>query len=216
MYWVEEKDYFYFKTSLYKFKVEQFKTQFVILNREEIRQLQELQIENKKWQKIIDVFVCNCFMSLRFNDLKTMEKGEFVQDEDGDYYYTKMNEKTNVPIEIPIVPTALTILKKYNFKLPTYTNQYFNKQLQHILKHYELFSVTIKKTYKQNDEVRVKKCMKRELITSHTARRSFITNSIDAKVSLNAIQAATGHTNLNSLSKYNKQQRNKTQLGAID
>lgn len=216
MYWIEEKGMFFFKSSVFRYKIKTFRTKFVTLSREEIQQLQDLEIENKNWAKIIDVFVCNCFMSLRFSDLMTMEKGEFTQDEDGDYTYTKRNEKTDVEIEVSIVPSALTILQKYDFKLPTYTNQYFNRQLQYILEQFDLFPEIVKKTYLQGDEPAYKECKKRELVTSHTARRSFITNSISENVNLNAIQAATGHTQLGTLSKYNKRNTDKQQLRAID
>ena len=216
MYWIEEKGMFFFKSSVFRYKIKTFRTKFVTLSREEIQQLQDLEIENKNWAKIIDVFVCNCFMSLRFSDLMSMEKGEFMQDDDGDYTYTKRNEKTDVEIEVSIVPSALSILQKYEFKLPKYTNQYFNRQLQYILKQYDLFPEIVKKTYLQGDEPAYNEYKKRELITSHTARRSFITNSISENVNLNAIQAATGHTQLGTLSKYNKRNTDKQQLRAID
>ena len=54
-------------------------------------------------------------MSLRFGDLQTFDKGKFIQDADGDYYYQKLNEKTTQPIQVVITPTALRILQKYNF-----------------------------------------------------------------------------------------------------
>jgi len=145
MSWIEEKDIFIFKHQLYKYKIQKFNTDFVTLNREEIRQLENLKIDNPYWQKIIDVFVCNCFMSLRFGDLQTFDKGKFIQDDDGDYYYQKQNEKTGKPIEVVITPTALNILKKYNFELPRYTNQYFNRQLYTILEHYKLFGEKVQK-----------------------------------------------------------------------
>jgi integrase len=121
MSWIEEKEIFIFKHMLYKYKIQKFNTDFVTLNREEIRQLENLKIDNPYWQKIIDVFVCNCFMSLRFGDLQTFDKGKFIQDADGDFYYQKQNEKTGKTIQVVITPTALKILQKYNFDLPRYT-----------------------------------------------------------------------------------------------
>jgi len=155
-------------------------------------------------------------MSLRFIDLQTFAKGKFLQDEDGDYYYVKKNEKTNRSIEIPITKTALAILKKYNFELPVYTNQYFNRELQSIFEHYNLFDEKIQKQELKNGEPSVKYYLKREMITSHTARRSYITNAITQNVGFNAIQASTGHTQLSTLSKYVKRNKNKAQMSAID
>lgn len=216
MLWVEEKELYNFKGYLYKFKVESFNPKYVTLNRQEIQEIQDLEIPNPRWQKIIDVFIANCFMSLRFKDLMSMEKGEFLQYEDGEYYFTKMNEKTNKPIEIPITKTTLAILQKYEFQLPKYTNQYFNRQLQKILKHYDLFNQKIKKIYIQGGEPQTKTFLKRELITSHTARRSYITNALSKNVPLTTIKLATGHTQLSTVSGYAQDVSNKEAIQAID
>jgi integrase len=216
MSWIEEKEIFIFKHVLYKYKIQKFNTDFVTLNREEIRQLENLKIDNPYWQKIIDVFVCNCFMSLRFGDLQTFDKGKFIQDSDGDFYYQKQNEKTGKTIEVVITPTALKILQKYNFDLPRYTNQYFNRELFTILEHYKLFGETVQKQELRDGKPVTKNYLKRELITSHTCRRSYITNCVTNKVSLNAIQASTGHSQLSTLSKYVKQMMNKVQVNLID
>jgi integrase len=217
MRWIEEeKEIFIFKHTLYHYKIQKFSTDFVTLDREEIRQLENLKIDNPNWQRIIDVFICNCFMSLRFGDMQTLAKGKFLKDRDGDYYYTKKNEKTKRTIEIPITRTALEILKRYNFDLPTYSNQYFNRELYKILEHYKLFDEKVQKQELRDGEPSVKYYKKRELITTHTARRTYITNAITNNVSLNAIQSSTGHSQLSTLSKYVKANRNKQQLNKID
>jgi integrase len=214
--YIQVKKYYTFDLTLFKYKVPRFLPDFVTLDREEISQLENLQIDNNNWQKIIDVFICNCFMSLRFSDLQTFNKGEFTQDKEGDYIYTKINEKTNIKISVIILPTSLKILQKYDFKLPKYTNQYFNRELKKILEHYELFKQFVRKTEVKNGQPLIKEYLKRELISSHTCRRTFITNCISNNVSLNSIQAATGHTQLSALSKYVQRIANKEQLMRID
>lgn len=216
MLWVEKQELYNYKGYLYKYKVETYKPKYVTLNRKEIQELQDLKIEKKNWQKIIDIFVCNCFMGMRISDLMTMEKGEFHQDDDGSYYYTKVNEKTGEPILIEVTKTSLAIFKKYDFQLPIYSSQYFNRKLQGILKHYDLFNTKIKKPYMQGGKNKTKNFLKRELITSHTARRTYITLSISNKVPLNTIKLATGHTQLSTLSGYVNNERNKDAVQAID
>jgi site-specific recombinase XerD len=117
---------------------------------------------------------------------------------------------------ISIFPTSIRIFKKYNFELPKYTNQYFNQEFKAILKYYELFPQIEKKTIVKNGKTETTEYLKRELISSHTCRRSFITNAISKNVSLNAIQASTGNTQLSTLSKYVKRNQNKDQMKAID
>ncbi len=214
--YVQGKNYYRFKDELYEYKTKKFRTDFVILSRAEIKQLEELKITNPNWQRIVDCFVCNCFLSLRYSDLSTMHKGEFKQDSDGDWYYTKKNEKTNINIEIPITETAYRILTKYDFKLPVLTNQYFNSEIKTILINYDLFKETVKKTVMRNGSPETKEYLKRDLISTHTCRRTFITLAIENNVPMNAIQACTGHTDLRILSIYVKRNRNKEQVNKID
>jgi integrase len=145
-----------------------------------------------------------------------MDKGEFIKDSDGDYTYLKVNEKTNSKIEVIILKTSLRILQKYDFQLPKYTNQYFNRELKNILTHYNLFKQVVKKTEMKNGQIVIKEFLKRDLISSHTCRRTFITNCVTSNIGLNTIQAATGHTQLQTLSKYVKRIANKEQLQRID
>lgn len=216
MRYIQDKNYYVFTPALFKYRIKKFRTDIITLTRAEIKQLEDLKIENKHWQKIIDVFVCNCFLSLRYSDLKTLKKGEFKQDAEGDWYYTKRNEKTNFTIEIPISKTAYRILEKYSFNLPVLTNQYLNRELKEILKHYDLFKDKVKKTeIRNNENVTVEK-MKREFISTHTSRRSFITMAIEQNIPVNMIQSCTGHTNLRTLSIYVKANRNKQQIAKID
>jgi integrase len=216
MRWCDEQEIFIFKHNLYDFRVQKFNTNIEVLSRDEIRQLEEIVTDKPHWQRIIDTFVCNCFMGLRFGDLNTLEKGKFLQDEQGDYYYLKQNEKTNKPIQISITPTSLRILKKYNFELPQYSNQYFNRELTKILTHYKLFPEPVQKQELRNRKSVVKSYLKRDLIKSHTARRTFITLAINKNVPFNVIQSATGHTQLSTLSKYVKANKDKELISKID
>ena len=89
-----------------------------------------LDIESCFILKMIDLFVLNCYMGMRWSDLNTIEKGVFQKDTDGNISYTKVNEKTDETIVIPVLPTAKRILEKYQYKLPKYTQQYFNRELK--------------------------------------------------------------------------------------
>jgi len=216
MLYCEDNRIFTFKPQLFRFKTPKFQPDFVTLSKAELKSLIELEIENKHWKKIIDVFVCNCFMSLRYKDQNTLEKGTFIKDSDNDYYYTKMNEKTKKEIKIPITADALKILDRYDFKLPKYTNQYFNRQLKDIFEHYNLFKELIKFKTVSNGVIEVNEYMKRDLISHHTARRTFITLCINANVPINAIQTVTGHTQLSTLSKYIQHINSKEQFKGLD
>jgi integrase len=167
-------------------------------------------------EKIIDLFVLNCYMGMRWSDFSTIEKGIFQNDAEGNTSYIKVNEKTEETIVIPVLPTAKRILEKYEYKLPKYTQQYFNRELKNILANHNLFETEIPKKKRQLGKIEPTNFKKRELISSHTCRRTFITLAVSANVPLNAIMLATGHTQLKTLQKYAKKQQNFDAFKLID
>ena len=212
---MEKKKYFQFDPDLFVYRVKRFQSDYVVLSKSEIDQLLNLNITNPTWQRIIDLFVCNCYMSLRYSDLHNFEMGELYQDDDGDYIYKKINQKTKSEINIVILPISLEILKKYDFILPKYSDQYFNRELKKILKHYDLFNETIKKNDLRNNKNVITIHKKRDLISSHTCRRSFISNAVSSGVGLDAIMATTGHQEIATLNKYVKKRYNKEQIALM-
>jgi Phage integrase family. len=207
---------FSFDTTIFSYRVKKYDTGIVALNFDEIQQLMDLKIENPSWQKIIDVFICNCFMGLRISDLSRLSKADFLMDDDGDYKYASVNKKTGTTVSIPIIDIPLAILKKYDIKLPTYTGQYFNRQLQKIFEHFKLFEdevVVRRKVFKKELD---KKVMRRTIITSHTCRKSFIIFCIMSLIPLNVIMKASGHKQLETMQSYIQKASDKEQFKKLN
>jgi len=213
--YVEENELFTFKKQLFKIENSGYRNNVVVLTLSEIEQLTRLKL-NDTDQKIIDVFIMNCFMALRFSDLRTLSKHDIHTDNQGNSILKKENKKTGFYIEVPLNQTALTILEKYDYKIPRYCNQYFNKQLKSILNENNLFSETVckkRRSLKVNMDFYVKK---RDLIKSHTCRRTFITNCVNANVPIPSIMLASGHHSIKTIQLYIKKQQNIDQFKAID
>lgn len=207
--WLEEQEIAVFKEKLYNIEtVPRYDPDTVVLSKEEIQILIDLKPTDKFEERIIDLFILNCFMGMRWSDFSTIEKGVFQNDEEGNTSYIKINEKTEETIIIPILPTAKRILEKYQYKLPKFTQQYFNRTLKNILESHNLFDTEIPKKKRQLGKIEPTNFKKRELISSHTCRRTFITLAVSANVPLNAIMLATGHTQLKTLQKYAKKKQN--------
>jgi site-specific recombinase XerD len=64
------------------------------------------------------------------------------------------------------------------------------------------FNEDVKFEYKINGKVIKKTFKKWELISSHTARRSFITNAVKRDANLQYIKRASGHKSGSSFDKY--------------
>jgi len=214
--WLEDKEIYRFKDRVHNFKVPKYENTIVVLDKDEISKLLEQEIEDKTWIKIRDVFVANCFMGLRISDLKTLTKRDFIQDGDGDYYLIKENKKTGFSCEISIQNTCRRILEKYDFELPKFSDQHFNRELKNLLKEYNLFPETVvkrRRVLKQNVN---KESLKRDLISSHTCRRTFITLGLSNNVPINTLMLATGHKQISTLQKYMKKIPDKASLKRID
>jgi len=214
--WIENKEIFQFKKSVHIFSIPKFYNNIVVLDKEDIRQLINLNIENQTWKKIIDVFVCNCFLGLRYSDLSTLCKYDFYIDDEGDHLLIKENKKTGVVVQIPIQNTSLVILKKYNFELPKFSHQYFNRELRKIFTEYKLFSERIIKKRRVNRLNEDYETLRRDLITSHSCRRTFITLGISNNVPLNSLMLSTGHQKIQTIQNYMKKVLDKKSFLKID
>jgi integrase len=155
-------------------------------------------------------------MGLRISDLSKSSKANFVKDEDGDYMYESTTKKTSNKVTIPLIELPLTILKKYDFNLPRYTGQYFNRELKKILKHYKLFEYeVIKRREVQHVEIEEKK-LKREIISSHICRKTFITLCVESLLPVNVIMKASGHKQLATILSYIQKSADKNQFKKLD
>lgn len=91
--WCEIREYYTFKKIVHAFKTAKYDNNIIVLSKEEITLLTELELMPPSWERIIAVFVCNCFMGLRFGDLVTLKKSEFIKNDDGDWTLKKKIRK---------------------------------------------------------------------------------------------------------------------------
>ena len=91
--------------------------------------------------------------------------------------------KTNDQVSIPIHPKALEIIEKWEYKLPELSNTKLNKQIKKVCKYAEIDELVIDKDKSFN---------KYELVTCHTARRSFATNGYLSDVPIRDLMRITG------------------------
>lgn len=214
--WLENHDHFKFKPAIFDFKLDRYDNDIIALTKADIQQLVDLKIENKNWQKIVDVFVFNCFCGLRYSDMIKLNVTNFIKENENDFTIIQENKKTNITVNIPIQQTSLDILKKYDYKLPAFSSQYFNRELKKILKEYELFPEIVVKKKRILKENKDYQTQRRDLISSHTCRRTFVTLAIGSNVPLNVIMSASGHVKLQTLKKYTKLSQDREAFKKID
>jgi len=86
--------------------------------------------------------------------------------------------------------------------LPQYANAYLNRELKSIFRKYDLLKSDYKKISIKNGKPIKKEGKKRDFITVHKSRSTFITLLINQNTPLSEIMPMTGHKLVSTLNTY--------------
>ncbi|MDA3891471.1 MAG: tyrosine-type recombinase/integrase [Salinivirgaceae bacterium] len=150
-------------------------------------------------EKVRDLFVFGCNTGLRYSDFTSIDPDKIKEKT-----IESRNIKTGTTVTIPLLEQTKLILEKYQNRLPKAPgNQVFNKQIKKACKKAEIddnVSITITKGRVE----KTTKYKKWEVISSHTARRTFATILYKDGHSHITIMAITGHKSEAAFLKYIK------------
>jgi integrase len=180
-----------------KFAFNEEETDSVYLTEQELAKLYALKITNQKLEEVRDLFIFGSWVGLRFSDFSNIKTENIIQIDD-DYFIKMITQKTKELVIIPCNPVVMEIFEKYADrpnKLPkTISNQKFNDYIKDVCKLAEF-----------NEKGRVSsrpKEMLADLVSSHTARRSFATNYYLQGFPNIDLMKITGHKTERSFLKY--------------
>lgn len=187
-----------------KFKVFNEEADTIYLTENELMTIYKKDNLSKRLKPIKDVFCFSCFTGLRFSDIDKLENTHIK-----DNYLEIKTEKTRDSIRIPLNDFSKAILNRYKNKfntkpLPTgLTNQKTNEYLKEVAELCKLNElVRIEQFNGSNRVVTHKK--KFEMVTTHTARRTFVTLALEKGIRAEVVMAMTGHKSYSSFKKYIK------------
>ena len=186
------------------FKKIQEEVETIYLTEEDLLKLYNLDLTNQpRLDTLRDTFLIGCYTGLRFSDFIQL-RPQNISREVGGHILTVFTQKTGTKVSIPISPKVLAILAKHDNKTPrVLTNQKFNEYLKELAKLAGLTELV--QTARTQGGLRVTRTLEKwELVTTHTARRSFATNAYKAGVSTIDIMKMTGHKTETSFMKYIK------------
>ena len=170
------------------FKVTKTESDDIYLNEDEIKKMYKLNLtENKRLERVRDLFVVGCRTGLRFSDLVNIRKENIS--ENGIKYKVKKTERI---LNTVIIEETKKILQKYNYELPRISKTNLNKYIKEVGELAGINEVSIKDTYRAGKEVSIR-MRKNERISSHTARRSFATNMYNRGYAIYYLMQITGH-----------------------
>lgn len=170
-----------------KFKIKQEKGKHEFLTPEELRKLENLEVNDKKMRHILDAFLFCCYVGLRFSDFCQLTPANFIRINGKKWLHFK-SIKTGIELSLPLhllfEGKALTILDRYNIEefsslgCNSDVNKYLAQiaSIAHIKKH----------------------------VTYHTARHTCATLLIHQGVPITTVQKLLGHSSVKTTEIYSE------------
>jgi integrase len=153
--------------------------------------------------KVRDLFCFACFTGLRYSDISTLQPDQIKKD-----HLLIRTTKTKDILTIPLVKYAVEILERHfkdgNNALPRIiTNQKMNEYIKIACRLAEINEMTRTVSYSGSKKIEALQ-PKYELISFHTARRTFITLALEKGMRAEVIMEISGHKDYKTFKKYIK------------
>ena len=153
---------------------------------------------NETLNKYRDLFLIGVYSGQRFSDYTVFKKSDVMNGR-----IEKRAEKTDYKSYIPIAKKLKELLNKWNWELPKVSNQKFNKNIKEICKIAGFDNDVTTTKFLGNQKIEEIKPFY-SCVSSHTARRTFITLSADKNVPDHVIMAICGIRLAATLKTYKK------------
>ena len=186
------------------------KKQVRFLTKEELDTIYALDLNyDEQLERTRDFFVFQCYTSLRYSDLKQLKHNNIRKRPNGDYEIDLVTEKDEDRVTYKLASRAVEIYKKYKDLLldddlvfPVLTNQKYNAHLKDLGKAAKLKGEWVDYEYRLDKQEVV--LTPKEDLTSHTARRTFVSLAHANGSTLDEIAMITSHSDVTKMQQYLK------------
>ena len=191
------------KLEFKNFTFKGYEGEIIHLTFEELMHLYHLEISNSTLDRVRDAFCFGCFSGLRYSDIKNLKK-ENIQHG----YIRSYSIKTKDQLNVPINDLMFEILEKYKdnpsqYCIPVMSNQKMNEYLKDLGKLAEFFTPINIVRFRGSERLE-QVYLKYELLTTHVARKSFVTIAYQKGVPAETIMKITNHKKHDTLKRYLK------------
>lgn len=145
-----------------------------------------------------DWFIIDCYLGLRISDIQLLDTKNIEKDR-----VTIVSEKTDTKVVIPLRPEVREILKKWNGLPPRMSDRDINRNIKKVCKEVG-FTDTVLYFITKGGARKDYYLKKYEMVSCHTARRSFITNLLNAGIPDNQVMQLAGLKKHATLLRYKK------------
>lgn len=170
-----------------KYKIKQKKGRHEFLTPDELRKLENLEINDRKLRHVLDAFLFCCYVGLRFSDFCQLKQSNFIKVNGKKWLHFK-SIKTGIELRLPLhllfEGKALAILDKYN--IAEFASLGSNSEVNKCLAQITMMA-------------RIKKH-----VTYHTARHTCATLLIHQGVPITTVQKLLGHTSVKTTEIYSE------------
>jgi integrase len=173
----------------------------IALTDAELKEIQAVDLSDAPHlDRVRDLFLIGAYTGLRYSDFTRLTpdniKGGLIEIK---------QQKTGKTVAIPVHSVVRSIFEKYGGNLPaSISNQKFNEYLKDVAKRVPGLKEPATKTRTQGGMKVTVNIHKWELVSTHTARRSFATNNYLQGMPTITIMAITGHRTEQNFLKYIK------------
>lgn len=190
------------------FKVIREDVDSIYLTQDEITLLENHVLPYRSQEEIIrDLFIIGCYTGLRISDLKRLSS-QHIKNTNGERYLEIEMQKTGKPVTIPINDKLEYLFAKYQTPTGTFFpgihDQRANDMIKDVAAKIEAFQQNILINSTENGKRITTMIPKWQLITNHTARRSYATNKVLEGYPYTAIMLITGHKTEKAFLRYVK------------
>ena len=180
------------KDPFYNYKVKFKEVEREYLTKQELESIVNLEIRMPRLDIVRDMFVFCCFTGLAYIDVKKLTPNNIVPHIDGSQWIQSARQKTRSKLGIPLLPSAMEILEKYEDHpkvqngecvIPVLSNQKSNAYLKEI----------------------ADRCGITKNLTTHLARHTFATTvTLSNGMPIETVGKLLGHKNLRTTQHYAK------------
>lgn len=189
---------------LAKIKTYEYEQVINILENNELKRLEDWEFYNKYHDRVRDIFLFQCYTGARYSDIEKISHDE-IHAEGSQSCWTYVAKKTNdLQIDVPLHLRARRILEKYSAldtPLPRLTNQTMNETIKVIAEELGLNRQVKRVTYK-NGVLSESYSPLYEIISTHMARKTYISLSLQMGVPAQFVKAISGHRDDKSFNRY--------------
>lgn len=182
--------------------VKKLPTPTIALSEEELEAIFKLGLPGHPpgYQAARQLFLIGCYTGLRHSDYRRISRGH-VTEEQGQKVLSILAWKTKKMVNIPLHPNLEATLEACNYQAPTLSQQKFNRYIKEVAR---LAGITEQRAVYSSagGEVVEEFKPKYELISSHTARRTFATVALINGWPSLLVRAITGHASEAQLNAY--------------